>query len=243
MIEWSEEGVILAVRRHGEANAVIETLTADHGRHAGVVRGGTGRRLGPLIQPGAQLMLAWRARLEDHLGAFTVEPVRSRAGVLGDPLALAGLSSITALLSHVLPEREAQPLLYAQSVDLLDRLEVDADWPLAYLFWELSLLEQMGFGLDLSVCAVSATREDLAYVSPRTGRAVSRDAAGDWAPKLLPLPPCLLGQGPASVAELLQGLAITGHFLETWLAPALGDRALPPARARLIARMERQFLT
>ncbi|WOI57555.1 DNA repair protein RecO [Palleronia sp. LCG004] len=239
-MEWSEEGVVLAVRRHGEGNAIVEAMTPAHGRHAGVVRGGGGRRLGPLIQPGAQLSFTWRARLEDHLGAFTVEPVRSRAGALGDPLALAGLASVTALLAHVLPEREAQPRLYAVSIDLLDRLIVDPDWPLFYLRWELALLEEMGFGLDLGRCAVTGGQDDLAYVSPRSGRAVSREGAGDWASRLLPLPPCLLSGGPAGEAQILEGLAVTGHFLETWLAPALGERPLPPARGRLMSRLERR---
>jgi len=242
MIEWREEGLVLAVRRHGESGAIVDALTPDHGRHLGVVRGGAGRRLAPLLQPGAQMAFTWRARLEDHLGNYTVEPVRSRAHLMGDALALAGLTSVTALLAFVLPEREEQPLLYAQSTDLLDRMGDDADWPLSYLFWEVSLLEQLGFGLDLTSCAVTGSREDLAFVSPRSGRAVSRDGAGDWAARLLPLPPCLLGQGPASATELMQGLAITGHFLGERVAPALGERPLPAARARLIERLERQFL-
>lgn len=232
---------MLAARKHGEGNAIVEALTPGHGRHLGVVRGGAGRRLGPLLQPGAQMAFRWRARLEDHMGAFTVEPVRSRAGLLGDPLALAGLSAVTAILGHVLPEREAQPRLYAQSVDLLDRMGTDGDWPLAYLFWEMELLEQLGFGLDLTRCALTGSREDLAFVSPRTGRAVSRDAAGDWAPRLLPLPACLLGQGPASASELLEGLGLTGHFLTNWLSASLGDRPFPAARARLIGRLARQL--
>ncbi|RVT82328.1 DNA repair protein RecO [Rhodobacteraceae bacterium CCMM004] len=240
-MEWRDEGVILAVRRHGESAAIVEALTPSRGRHAGVVRGGGGRRMAPILQPGSQVALAWRARLEDHLGAFTVEPVRSRAGVLDDPLAAAGLAAVTALLVFALPEREAQPDLYARTVALLDLLEDESAWPLAYLRWEMALLNDTGFGLDLTACAVTGSAEDLAHVSPRTGRAVGRAAAGEWADRLLPLPPCLLGQGPASAAELLDGLTVTGHFLDRWLAPALGDRPLPPARARLVARMRRRF--
>lgn len=241
MIEWREEGVVLSVRRHGESSAIVEAFTAGQGRHAGVVRGGGGRRMAPLLQPGTQLSFSWRARLEDHLGAFTVEPVRSRAAHFGDALALAGLSSVTALLAFALPEREPHPGLYARSIALLDMLGDEENWPLAYLAFEMALLEDLGYGLDLTRCAVSGTRDDLAYVSPRTGRAVSAEAAGEWADRLLVLPPCLLGQGPATASELLDGLRISGHFLERRLAPALGDRPLPEARARLIERMQRQF--
>ncbi|EKE44077.1 RecO [Oceaniovalibus guishaninsula JLT2003] len=241
MIEWREEGIVLSVRRLGENDAIVDAFTPQRGRHAGVVRGGGGRRLAPLLQPGGQLLFAWRARLEDHLGAFTVEAVRSRAGLMGDPLALAALDATTALLAYALPEREGQPHLYAATLALLDLLEDEDEWPLAYLRWEMGLLNSVGFGLDLQRCAVTGARDDLAFVSPRTGRAVARDAAGRWADRLLPLPGCLAGQGPASAGELLDGLRVTGHFLEGRLVPALGDRPLPPARARLIARMARQF--
>jgi len=239
VIEWREEGMVLAVRRHGESDAIVEALTRDHGRHAGVVRGGGGRRLAALMQPGAQLQFAWRARLEDHLGHYAVDAVRSRAGVLADPLALAGLTSVTSLLSFVLPEREAQPGLYEATMTVADLIEQGGHWPLAYLRWEMGLIDRLGFGLDLSRCAVTGSREDLAYVSPRTGRAVSRAGAGGWADRLLPLPLCMLGQGPAVPAEIVAGLRVTGHVLGARLAPSLGDRPIPAARDRLVARLSR----
>jgi recombinational DNA repair protein (RecF pathway) len=156
MIEWRDEGAVLAVRPHGENAAIVEVFTAAHGRHAGVVRGGTGRRMAPVLQPGTQVEVVWRARLADHLGAFTVEPLRSRAAlVMSDRLALAGLNAVAALLAQVLPEREAHPGLYAQTVQVLDLLGQEEVWPLAYLRWEMALLEEMGFGLDLSVCAAT----------------------------------------------------------------------------------------
>ncbi len=238
MIEWREEGTVLSVRPHGEGAAIVELFTAGHGRHLGVVRGGGSRRMRPLLQPGAQLQATWRARLEEHMGAFTVEPLRSRAGLLADRLALAALNSVAALLSFCLPEREAQPALYAASLALLDALDAPG-WPLHYLRWEVGLLEEAGFGLDLGACAVTGSRDDLAYVSPRTGRAVSRAAAADWADRLLPLPPCLLGQGPATPAELVAGLRTTGHFLETHVAPSFGTRPIPPARRRLVDLLAR----
>lgn len=238
-MEWRDEGVLLSMRPHGEGSAIIEMFTALHGRHLGVVRGGASRKMAAVLQPGTQLAVAWRARLDQHMGAFTAEPVQSRAAVLQDPLALAGLGATVALLHLALPERETHSVLYSRTIRLLDSMATGADWVQAYLAWEMVLLEEVGFGLDLTRCAVTGSREDLAFVSPRTGRAVSRDGAGEWAQRLLPLPPCLLGQGTASRAEVLQGLAITGHFLGRELAGTDQQATLPEARARLMERLAR----
>lgn len=240
MIEWRDEGAVLAVRPHGETSVIAEVFTETHGRHVGVVRGGVGRRLSPVLQPGGQIEVVWKARLEDHLGTFTVEPLRSRAAIaMADRLALAGLGSVVALLAHVLPEREAHPQLYSRSVALMDLLGETDIWPLAYLRWELALLEDMGFALDLTRCAVTGVTHDLVHISPRSGRAVSRGAAGAWADRLLPLPPVLLGQGDAGPGDIAAALAVTGHFIEGRLIRGLGDRPMPPARARLIATLLR----
>ncbi|MDA0963113.1 MAG: DNA repair protein RecO [Proteobacteria bacterium] len=240
-MEWRGEGILLTVRRHGESAAIIDVFTEEKGRHAGVVRGGAGRRIAPILQPGAQLDVAWRARLEDHIGAFTVDLIRSRAGAaMGGRLALAGLNAVTALLSFCLPEREAHGALYRRSAQLLDLLGQDEIWPLAYLRWELALLEETGFGLDLAVCAVTGADEGLVFVSPRTGRAVSRAGAGDWADRLLPLPPVLRGEGAAEDGEIVAALGVTGYFLGEKLARTLGDKPLPQARARLIEELARR---
>ncbi|WP_121629155.1 DNA repair protein RecO [Tropicibacter alexandrii] len=239
-MDWRDTGILLNTRKHGETSLIIEVFTPEHGRHAGVVRGGTSRKLAPHLQPGAQLDLHWRARLEDHLGSFTAEPQRSRAAAaMGDRLALAGLNAVTALLSFTLPDREPHPALYKRSEQLLDLLPQIALWPLAYLRWELALLDEMGFGLDLTRCAVTGATEDLAYVSPKTGRAVTRAGAGIWADKLLPLPPVLLGHDPADNPDIAEALRTTGHFLSHHLAPSLGDRPLPPARGQFIDRLAR----
>ncbi|MFC6639424.1 DNA repair protein RecO [Sulfitobacter sp. JBTF-M27] len=239
-MEWRDQGILLATRRHGETSAIIEMFTPSQGRHIGVVRGGTSRKIAPILQPGAQLDVAWRARLEDHIGSFTVEPVRSRAATaMGDRLALAGLNAVTALLSFCLPEREAHPALYARTEALLDLLGQGDVWPLAYLQWELGLLEEMGYGLDLGSCAVTGATEGLVYVSPKSGRAVSEKGAGDWADKLLPLPDVLRGQGEAPDAEIAQAFKTTGHFLNAHLARNLGDKPLPEARARYVERFSR----
>ena len=241
-MEWRGQGILLSVRRHGENAAIIDVFTEEHGRHLGVVRGGASRKIAPILQPGAQLDVAWRARLEAHMGAFQVEPVRSRAAsAMSGRLALSGLNAITGLLSFALPEREAHPRLYRLSEQVLDLLGQDHIWPLAYLRWELLLLEETGFALDLTSCAVSGATEGLSYVSPKTGRAVSTLGAGDWADRLLPLPPCLRGDGPAPDGEVLQALRVTGYFLEHKLAPALGHKPLPEARARFLERFAQRF--
>lgn len=234
-MDWRDNGILLNVRRHGETSAIIDVFTEEHGRHAGVVRGGTSRKIAPILQPGAQLDLAWRARLEDHIGTFQVEPLRSRAAAaMGSRLALAGLNAVVALVLFCLPEREAHGALYTRTERLLDLLGQDDLWPLAYLRWELALLEEMGFGLDLSACAVTGAREGLAYVSPRSGRAVSAQGAGEWAARLLPLPEVLLGRGAAPADEIAQGFDLTGYFLRNRLAEGLVHKPLPEARQRFV---------
>ena len=237
-MDWREQGVLLTFRHHGESAAIVEIFTEGHGRYAGIVRGGGSRKMAPILQPGTQVDATWRARLEDHLGTFAIEPVRSRAHLMSDRRTLAGLNAMTALLSFALPEREPHPGLYSRTLAVLDMME-GAFWPLAYLRWELALLEDMGFGLDLSSCAATGVTEGLAYVSPKTGRAVSASGAGGWADRLLPLSPALLGQGDGSVDEILSGLRVTGHFLANRLAPALGTRSLPQARQRLVDMLAR----
>ncbi|SLN29242.1 DNA repair protein RecO [Pseudoruegeria aquimaris] len=232
--------MLVAVRRHGETSAIIEVFTEGHGRHAGVVRGGTSRKIAPILQPGAQLDLTWRARLEDHIGAFTVEPRRSRAGLLAERVPLAGLNAICALISFALPEREPHPRLYEQTQTVLDLLGESAHWPYAYLQWELALLRALGFGLSLDVCAVTGAQSGLAYVSPKTGRAVSAAGAGEWADRLLPLPAFLAEGRPPEPGELSQGFALSGHFLDSRIARGLAGKPLPAARQRLLDLLGRQ---
>ena len=238
-MEWRAEGILLAVRRHGESGAIIEVFTEMHGRHAGIVRGGASRKLAPVLQPGTQLDATWRARLEEHLGTFTVEPVMSRAHLMADRKTLAGLNAMAAVLSFALPEREVHGALYRQTLTVLEMMDDGPYWPLAYLRWELSLLEELGFGLDLETCAVSGTRDGLTFISPKSGRAVAKGSAGEWSDKLLPLSPALVGQGNGSIQDIRDGLRVTGHFLRTWLAPSLGNRPVPAARQRLVDALSR----
>lgn len=239
-MEWRDEGVLLTARRHGEDAAIVDVFTKSHGRCAGVARGGASRRMAPILQPGAQLSVEWRARLETHLGAYRVEPVRSRAAALmasGD--ALAAMGSIAALLTAFLAEREPHEALYEATISLLDRLGDAADWPAAYVAWEAMLLAEIGFPLDLSSCAATGATEDLIWVSPRTGRAVSAAAGAPYAERLLPLP-AFFGGGAPDAEGIAGGLRLTGHFLTHWAAPAFGGPAPLRVRARLVDRLTRR---
>ena len=239
-MDWSGEGVIVSVRKYGENSVIIDAFTPDRGRHAGVVRGGASRKMAATLQPGSQVQLEWRARLEEHLGSYRVEPLESRSDLFQDRVRLSALSAICSMVCFAFPERMELAGLYKSTTHLMDTLNTDGDWRPLYALWELQVLEEMGFGLDLASCAVTGGTQELAYVSPRSGRAVSRGAAGEWVDKLLPLPDFLRnGFDMASDADVLDGLRTTGHFMHTWLAPALGDKPLPDARGRLITRLER----
>ncbi|NPD17072.1 DNA repair protein RecO [Xinfangfangia sp. D13-10-4-6] len=231
---WRDIGFVLAMRAHGESSAILTVFTREHGCHSGLVRGGAMPRMAAHLQPGNELDLTWAARLEDQLGRFTVEPLRSRAGLMADRLTLEALGAVVSLLRMVLPERAPHPALWQESADLLDQMlrvgPRNDDWPGHYLLWEMRLLEEMGYGLDLSSCAVTGQRDDLAFVSPKTGRAVSQQGAGKWADRLLPLPASLLNGDIPSERDLLPGLALTGHFLARELARELARGAGAPSR-------------
>jgi DNA repair protein RecO (recombination protein O) len=234
-MEWRDQGILLSARRHGETSVIIDVLTPSLGRHSGIVRGGKSRKLSPILQPGAQLDLMWKARLHQHIGTFQVEPIRSRSAmIMSDRQALSGLGAVTGMLLAFLPERETnEPLFYATE-QLLDFLEHPEVWPIAYLRWELGLLEILGFGLDLSTCAVTGQSQDLVFISPKTGRAVSRNGAGKWANRLLPLLPVMLGKEPDSASDVAQALDVCGYFFENHARQSLGLKQLPPSRSRFL---------
>ncbi|MEL7025884.1 MAG: DNA repair protein RecO [Pseudomonadota bacterium] len=238
-MEWRENGILLAARRHGETAVIIEVLTRGQGLHAGVVPGGASRKMAPILQPGSELDLTWRARLSEHIGSFKAEPVKSRAYLMENRLTLAALNSAAGLLSFTLAEREPHPDLFERTDALFEMIGDGPVWPLAYLRWEMALLQELGFGLDLSVCAVTGVTDGLSYVSPKTGRAVSEVGAGAWKERLLPLSPDLAGTGTGTRESVLQGLRVTGHFLENHVARSLGDKPLPPARQRFIDALGR----
>lgn len=235
---WSDDGIVLSVRRHGETSAVVTLLTRRHGRHAGLVRGGAGRRLRGILQPGNEVSAEWRARLAEHLGTFAVEPGRARvAELLDDPARLAALAAACAVTEASLPEREPHPALFDALRVLLDSLADGETWPAVYVRWEMGLLQELGFGLDLSRCAATGDVDDLAYVSPKSGRAVSRTAAEPYKHRLLPLPAFLLGArtGLPDDTDLKNGLTLTGYFLDRHIFAGRNTTA-PPARHRLVEK-------
>lgn len=233
-VEWTDVGVVLSVRRYGEHDIILHTLTEHHGHHAGVVKGGSGRRARGLYQPGNQLHMKWRARLADHLGTFTCEPMRMfAADALHDRSMLTALTALCATAEAVLPEREAHPLAYRQACHLLETLG-QPGWIAGYVLWECHLLKELGFGLDLDSCAATGTTEDLIYVSPKSGRAVSRTGGAPYKGKLLDLPAFLSEDitAPPDAEEVTAGLALTAHFLDRYVY-APHQKTLPDARQRL----------
>lgn len=239
-MDWTDDAIVLSLRKHGESGAIAEFLTRDHGRHMGLVRGSS-RRHSATLQPGSTVRATWRARLEEHLGTWTIEPVKSRASILlGDAVSLSGLTAACAVAGLSMPERQKHGPLYEAFEILADALEETEIWPAIYVRWELGLLAELGFGLELETCAVSGVSEDLTHVSPRTGRAVCRAEAAPYDGRLLNLPGFLQPgtNNEISTTDVLDGLALTGHFLDmrVWRPH---DVTEPEARHRLIERLER----
>ncbi|MCB1538364.1 MAG: DNA repair protein RecO [Rhodospirillales bacterium] len=236
MEKWGDQGIVLASRPHGEGAAVVTLLTARHGRHAGYVHGGaTSQRLRAALQPGTRIDLDWHAQSMDQLGSFAVtDAAPPPPAAFDDPAGLCALQSVCAILDRALPEREPHPALFAGTCAWLDALAQErAVWAAALVFWELALLRELGFGLDLTKCVVTNGRDDLAYVSPKSGGAVSRAGAGEYRDRLLRLPSFLHGAGDLpDNADIRDGLKLAGHFLEHRLF-AHTTCALPDARLRL----------
>ena len=238
-MEWQDEAVIIGTRPHGETSAVVEVLSRRHGRHLGLVMGGRSRRLRPVLQTGNQVDVRWRARLEDQLGHMTIELREGYAArLLDSSKALNALTSIAAL-THLLPERDPHPNLYEITLFILDLISDEAMLPALLIRWELALLEELGYGLDLSRCAASGANDGLIYVSPRTGRAVSASAGEPYKEKLLALPEFLRPGGQMqniTARDIAQGFALTGHFLHSQVLEPRGA-ALPHSRDRLVASL------
>ena len=238
-MQWTDEGIVIGVKRHGEASAILELMTREHGRHLGLVRGGFGSRMKPILQTGNSVSASWRARLDEHLGNYTVEPMRQRASnYFGSPHAIYGVTHLAALM-RLLPERDPHGDLYAVFEAILDRLEDPvAAAPLVVRF-ELQVLTELGFGLDLDQCAATGETLDLIYVSPKSGRAVSRGAGEPWADKMLRLPAFLRDRaGVPAGRDLADGFALTGFFLARHVLEPRGQ-TLTDERAHFIAALAR----
>ena len=239
-MEWRDEGVVIGIRRHGETSVIVDLLTPERGRHLGMVLGGRSRRLRPVLQPGNSVVATWRARLDDHMGHYAIEALRLRAaGIIDDALALHALNHLCVLV-RLLPERDPHPALHDDLAALLDRLGERETLPAMIVKFELRLLADLGFGLDLDRCAATGRCDDLAYVSPRSGRAVSRIAGEPYRDRILALPAFLTApDGEATVAdmpELQAGFRLTEFFLtRNVLAPR--GLTLPDARRAYLAAL------
>ncbi|MGI9438644.1 MAG: DNA repair protein RecO [Parvibaculales bacterium] len=239
-MQWEAEALILSARAHGESSSIVDVFSREHGRFAGLVRGGNSRRLRPVLQPGNMIVATWRARLSEHLGTITVDAGRAHAAeAMADAKSLAGLSALCAL-TLITPERQAYPRLYDTVLLVLQALDDTAIWPALLARYEMALLEEIGFGLDLSCCAATGVVDQLEYVSPRSGRAVSRAAAQPYLDKMFVLPQFLLDpKADAADNDVQQALQLTGHFLERRVYLPNGMK-MPPARQRLVDILTRQ---
>ena len=245
-MNWRDHGFIIGARRHGETSVILDVMTREHGRHLGLVRGGAGRRMQPLLQPGNAVDVTWSARLDEHLGFYAVEATLLRAAVLMEaPASLHGLNHLVGLL-RLLPEREPHAILFEAAEMLLARLDRSREAPALLVQFEARLLAESGFGLDLTECAATGARTDLAYVSPKSGRAVSRKAGEPYRDRLLALPPFLRldletvmdGEDLAAIADadLQDGFALTGFFLARDIYAPRG-LPVPEARDAYLARV------
>ncbi len=239
-MEWSDDGIVLGVRRHGEANAILELMTRAHGRHLGLVRGGAGTRMRPLLQPGNVVHANWRARLDEHLGNYTIDAHRLRAGAFFAASHAVFAVTHLAALTRLLPERDPHERVYVGLDAILDHLDDSALAAALVVRFELLLLSELGFGLDLDRCAATGSADGLVFVSPKSGRAVSAEAGAQWRDRLLALPPFLLDSADCrpSPAELAQGFALTNFFLARHVLEPRG-LAVSDARQGFIAAVMR----
>jgi DNA repair protein RecO (recombination protein O) len=238
-MQWTDQGTVLGVKRHGEGNAIVELMTRDHGRHLGLVRGGSGPRLKPILQPGNSLSATWRARLDEHLGNYSVEALNLRAaGFFSFPHAIYGVGHLAAVM-RLLPERDPHSSLYESLDAIFDRLDDAVVAAPMIVRFELQLLAELGFGLDLERCVATGVSGDLVYVSPKSGRAVSRQAGEPWSEKMLRLPAFLREQETIPTRpDLADGFALTGFFLTRYVLEPRG-LALSDERAHFIAALNR----
>lgn len=233
MIKWRDEAVIIGYRRHGESGAIIELLTRKYGRHLGMVRGGGSKKRAASLQPGNLVDAEYSARLPTHLGSFRIEVRTSHLRALMDePLRLAGFNAMSAMTRFSTEERDPHPLLFGEFLGWFTA----KDPARFYLDWELVLLSEAGFALGLTACALTGRQDGLAYISPNTGRAVTHEAAGEWAERLIPFPKAYRGEGGSDA--IIEALRVNEYFLINKLARSIGKAELPKARDRFLAQLE-----
>lgn len=237
-MDFHEEAFVLSARTHGDTGAVVDMLTETNGRRSAYVAGGASRKMRPFLQPGARVVADYRARTSDHLGAARLEPMgEGPSALFDDALALTGLAAAAGVAQGALPEREPHPGVFLAFEALMAAFVMPSVWPAIFVRFEAGLLEDLGFGLDLSRCAATGTADDLIYVSPRTGRAVSREAGAPYADKMLTLPPFMLGaQAGLIEGDVKDGFDLTGHFLEQFVFHPQ-NKPLPPARIWMLDKL------
>ncbi len=237
-MDFHEEAFVLSARAHGDTGVVVDMLTETQGRRGAYVAGGASRKMKPFLQPGSRVLADYRARTSDHLGSARLEAIGEGVSALfDDPLALHGLAAAAAVAQGALPEREPHPGAFLAFEALMAAFQIPDVWPAIFVRFEAGLLEDLGFGLDLSRCAATGTMDDLIYVSPRTGRAVSREAGAPYADKMLTLPPFMLGaQAGLGAGDVGAGLDLTGHFLEQFVFHPQ-NRPIPQARVWMIDKL------
>lgn len=246
-MEWRDDGLILGIRKHGETSVIVEAMTRAHGRHFGLVRGGRSKRMQPVLQPGNHAEFVWRARLDEHLGSFSVEPTQLRtARLMANAEALHAVCHVAALL-RLGPERDPHPALYETAVKITGGIDRPKSLPPLIVRFEAEILAQMGFGLDLDSCAATGATQDLIYVSPKSGRAVSRAAGEPYKERLLPLPSFLRGTAAEAdddppPASIRNGFRLTGFFLARDLFRPRGE-ALPEARIAYLKALGHRLKT
>jgi DNA repair protein RecO (recombination protein O) len=236
-MDWSSEGLIIGVRRYGESSVIVEAMTAERGRHLGLVRGGRSRKNAATLQPGNHVSLRWRARLEEHLGAFSVELVRGRAAALISNRQHLYVAQTLFAHLRLLPERDPHARLLGFTEEILDTDSEFVQRAQMLALFELSLLDELGFGLDIAACALTGETRGLTHVSPKTGRAVTQEAGAAYVDRLLRLPQFFRGNQPATAKECLEGLKLTGHFLHrhVW---SVRDTDPPPTRDQLLVELQ-----
>lgn len=240
-MQWTDDAIVLSARTHGETSAIVELFTCTHGRYLGLVRGGRSKRLRPTLQPGNFVTAQWRARLSEHLGSYSIEIQESHAArVIDDRAALAGLDTLTGL-SRLLPERDPHEDLYEAAKMIVRALSEGNHWPAMLVRWEMALLDDLGFGLDLTACASTGSTDELIYVSPKSGRAVSKTAGQPYAAKLLALPAFLATQSPDNKppeqSDIVDAFRLTDYFFQRHIWGPRGIKP-PQSRQRLIALLE-----
>ena len=240
-MEWRDHGILLGTTPFGETAVIVDALTQKNGRVRAVLRGGQSRNFRPILQIGNILDITWRARLSEHMGSVQVDLIKSYPEILDSRLTLAGVTTLSSMLTTFVEDREPQSQMYAGTEKLHDLLMHPDIWCVGYLYWELALLEALGFGLNISKCVVTGDTENLLYLSPKSGCAVSERAAGQWADRLLPMPRILM-EKDKKTSDVFDGLQVLSYFWANKVIPALGVKTMPAARQRFMDLMQRYIV-